>query len=68
MIPQGVGSLACRFYVGRLVERFGARAVTVASFLLTAAATVPFAFAGPDTSVWLLGVVLLVRGWDSAPS
>jgi MFS family permease len=61
-IPQGVGSLAARLIVGRLVERFGARAVTVASFLLAAAATVPFAFAGPDTSLWWLGAMLFIRG------
>ena len=62
LIPQGVGALASRFLVGRLVDRFGARAVTIASFLLTAVATVPFALAGPDTSLWWLGAVLLVRG------
>jgi EmrB/QacA subfamily drug resistance transporter len=62
MIPQGVGALASRFFVGRLVDGFGARAVTIGSFLLAAAATVPFALAGPDTSLWLLGAVLLVRG------
>ncbi|HVV50707.1 MAG TPA: MDR family MFS transporter [Polyangia bacterium] len=62
MIPQGVGALACRVFVGRLVDRFGARAITVAAFLLTAIATVPFAFAGADTSPWLLGGVLLIRG------
>ena len=61
-IPQGVGSLAARLIVGRLVDRFGARAVTVASFLLAAAATVPFAFAGPDTSLWWLGAMLFIRG------
>jgi MFS family permease len=63
LIPQGVGSLAARFVVGRLVTRFGARLVTVASFLLAAAATVPFAFAGPHASLWLLGAVLLIRGF-----
>jgi EmrB/QacA subfamily drug resistance transporter len=42
LIPQGVGSLAARFVVGKLVARFGARLVTIASFLVTAAATVPF--------------------------
>lgn len=62
MIPQGVGALAARFAVGRVVDRFGARAVTVASFVLTAVATVPFALAGPGTSLWWLGAVLLVRG------
>jgi hypothetical protein len=36
--------------------------VTIASFLLAAAATVPFAFAGPHTSLWWLGALLLIRG------
>lgn len=62
LIPQGVGALAARFGVGNLVERFGARVVTIASFLLTAVATVPFAFAGTDTNLWWLGFVLLARG------
>jgi EmrB/QacA subfamily drug resistance transporter len=62
LIPQGVGALAARFMVGRLVDRFGARAVTVAGFLLAAAATVPFALAGPGTNLWWLAAVLLARG------
>lgn len=63
LIPQGVGSLAARFTAGGLVARYGARPVTVASFLLAAAATVPFAFAGPHTGLWPLGAVLLIRGF-----
>jgi EmrB/QacA subfamily drug resistance transporter len=63
LIPQGVGSLAARATVGKLVARLGARVVTIASFLLAAAATVPFALAGPRTSLWLLGAVLVVRGF-----
>jgi len=63
LIPQGVGSLASRFVVGKLVARFGASAVTIAAFLLAAAATVPFAVAGPGTSLWWLSAVLLVRGF-----
>ncbi|HEY0246830.1 MAG TPA: MDR family MFS transporter [Gryllotalpicola sp.] len=62
MIPQGVGALAARFVVGKLVERLGARAVTIGSFLLTAIATVPFAFAGPHANLWWLSLVLFVRG------
>jgi EmrB/QacA subfamily drug resistance transporter len=63
LIPQGAGALVSRFVVGRLVGRFGASAVTIAAFLLAAVATVPFAFAGPRTSLWWLGTVLLVRGF-----
>jgi EmrB/QacA subfamily drug resistance transporter len=62
MIPQGIGALGARIVIGGLVESFGARTVTLAAFLLTAAATVPFALAGRETSLWWLGGVLLVRG------
>ena len=62
LIPQGVGSLATRTVTGRLTDRVGGRAVAVAGFVLVALATVPFAFAGPGTSEWWLGTVLLVRG------
>ena len=63
LIPQGAGSLAARFVVAKLVDRLGARLVTIASFLLAAAATVPFALAGPQTSRWLLGLALVIRGF-----
>jgi MFS family permease len=63
LIPQGVGSLAARFAVGKLVARLGARLVTIASFLIAAVTTVPFAFAGPHTSLWPLGAVLVIRGF-----
>ena len=62
MIPQGVGAFASRFVVGKLVEWLGARTVTISSFLLAGIATIPFALAGPSTSLWWLGAVLLVRG------
>jgi EmrB/QacA subfamily drug resistance transporter len=63
LIPQGAGSLAARATVSKLVDRFGARLVTIGSFLVAAAATVPFALAGPHTSLWLLGAALLIRGF-----
>ncbi|HET6192412.1 MAG TPA: DHA2 family efflux MFS transporter permease subunit, partial [Trebonia sp.] len=63
LIPLGVGSLGAGVTVGKLVDRLGARTVTIASFLVAAAATVPFAFAGPHTSPWPLGAVLLIRGF-----
>ncbi|GAA3022455.1 MDR family MFS transporter [Microbacterium dextranolyticum] len=63
LIPQGIGALAARFVVGALVDRFGARLVTTSSFVLAALATVPFAYADQNTSLWWLGAVLLVRGF-----
>jgi EmrB/QacA subfamily drug resistance transporter len=62
LIPQGVGALASRFVVGKLIDWLGARTVTIAGFLVAAVATVPFALARPATSLWWLAAVLLVRG------
>src|SRR3984885_6105637 len=63
LIPQGAGSLAPRLAGGKLDPRVGARLVTMASFLIAAVTTVPFAFAGPHTSLWPLGAVLVIRGF-----
>lgn len=62
MIPQGVGSLLARLFAGRLVERFGARTIAIACFLLVAVTTIPFALADTHTGIWYLGAVLFVRG------
>jgi hypothetical protein len=35
----------------------------MASFLIAAVTTVPFALAGPHASLWLLGAVLVIRGF-----
>ena len=62
LTPQGGGALAARFMIGAVVDRFGARAVTIAGFLLAAIATAPFALAGPATNLWWLGTALVLRG------
>ena len=62
MVPQGLGSLVSRTTAGRLTDSIGARGVSLVGVLVTAAATVPFAVAGPTTSAWWLGVAIFVRG------
>jgi len=62
LIPQGVGTLLSRTLAGRLTDSVGARWVALAGFVVTGAATVPFALAGSGTNEWWLMVVLLVRG------
>jgi EmrB/QacA subfamily drug resistance transporter len=63
LVPQGVGALLSRGLAGRLTDKIGARPIAVAGFAIVAAATIPFAFAGPHTSPWLLAVWLIVRGF-----
>ena len=62
LIPQGVGSLAARPVAGVLLDRIGARTLTIAGFALIAIGTVPFAFADTDTSNVWLSAVLVIRG------
>ena len=50
LVPQGVGTLLSRNVAGRLTDKIGARPIAVVGFAIVAAATVPFAFAGPHTT------------------
>ena len=62
MVPQGVGSILPRTILGKLTEKLGPRPVSLAGIVLAALGTVPFALAGPRTSMVLLGAALVVRG------
>lgn len=63
LVPQGVGTLLSRGLAGRLTDKIGGRPVSVVGFAIVAAATVPFAFAGPHTNAWLLALWLVIRGF-----
>ena len=63
LVPQGVGTLVSRTLVGTSIDRFGPRVIALAGFAIVAAATVPFALAGPHTSEWLLAAWMVIRGF-----
>ena len=62
LAPQGIGSLLPRGIAGKVADFTGARPVVLAGLVLTALGTLPYAWAGPATSQWLLAGALFVRG------
>jgi EmrB/QacA subfamily drug resistance transporter len=62
MAPQGVGAAMAMFLSGRLTERYGGGLIATIGVLVTAVATIPFAFVGESTSYGLIGAAMVVRG------
>ena len=63
MAPQGLGAALGMNSAGRLVDRSGGGRVVIAGLLMLMLGTVPFITVSPDTSFWLLGAALVVRGF-----
>lgn len=62
LIPQGLGTFLVRSFVGKLSDRISSRIIVTSGFLVVLLGTIPFAFAGTDTSYLLLLLTLFVRG------
>lgn len=62
MIPQGIGMLLTRSWVGKVADRDGSRNIVLMSLAATAIGTLPFAFASTDTNLVILSIALLIRG------
>lgn len=62
LISQGIGMLLTRSQMGKLTDRMGAKPIVLASLIITAIGTLPFAFANSQTNQTLLAVALLIRG------
>lgn len=63
LFPLGLGIFCGLPTMGRLSERFGARAISGAGALLSCLGTVPFLFANADTPYILIAIALFVRGF-----
>jgi EmrB/QacA subfamily drug resistance transporter len=63
LVPQGIGTLLSRGLAGRLTDKIGARPIAVVGFVIVAAATIPFGFAGAHSNPWLLALWLIIRGF-----
>jgi len=63
LVPQGIGMVLSRTVAGSNIDKFGSRIIVLAGCVIVAAATVPFAFAGPHTNSWLLALWMVIRGF-----
>jgi EmrB/QacA subfamily drug resistance transporter len=63
LFPLGLGIFFALPIMGRLSERFGARAISGTGAVLSFIGTLPFLFATADTPYILLGISLFIRGF-----
>ena len=63
LAPLGLGVFFALPIMGRLSERYGARAISGGGAAIALVGTLPFALGGPDIPVEVLAVALLVRGF-----
>lgn len=62
LIPQGIGMLLTRNWLGKLTDRIGSRIIVIVSLLVTTIGTLPFDFASSDTNQILLAAAQIIRG------
>jgi EmrB/QacA subfamily drug resistance transporter len=63
LAPQGIGAAFAMFYSGRVTERLGGGLTSLIGGVITVVATVPFVLVGAQTSYWLIGLAMIVRGF-----
>jgi EmrB/QacA subfamily drug resistance transporter len=62
MAPQGLGAALGMNRAGRLVDRTGGGRVVIAGLVMLMVGTIAFTQVAPDTSFWILGASLVLRG------
>jgi EmrB/QacA subfamily drug resistance transporter len=63
LAPQGIGAAFAMFWSGRVTERLGGGLTSLIGGVITVIATVPFVLIGAETSYWLIGLAMIVRGF-----
>lgn len=68
LAPQGLGAALIMPVSGLLADRYGAGRIVPVGVVVAALGTFAFTQVGADTSYWVLGVALLVRGMGMGAS
>ncbi|WP_210126223.1 DHA2 family efflux MFS transporter permease subunit [Staphylococcus sp. GDY8P85P] len=62
LIPQGLGMLITRPYIGKVIDQFGAKWVVIISVIISMFGSVPLLFITEHTSIVVLSLILFLRG------
>ncbi|MCM3135245.1 DHA2 family efflux MFS transporter permease subunit [Paenibacillus polysaccharolyticus] len=62
LIPQGVGMLITRPFIGKMIDSIGAKNVLIVSLFLSLIGSIPFIFITDHTSMIWISVILFIRG------
>ncbi|UDI78023.1 multidrug efflux MFS transporter [Staphylococcus taiwanensis] len=62
LIPQGIGMLITRPYIGKAIDRYGAKWVVIISVIIAMFGSIPLLFVDDQTSMFWLAIILFIRG------
>lgn len=62
LIPQGLGMLITRPYIGKMIDQIGAKYVVIVSIIIAMFGTVPLMFVSNHTHIVWLSLILFIRG------
>ena len=62
LIPQGIGMLITRPYLGKLIDQYGAKWVVLISVIISMFGSIPLLFITDHTSIIALSIILFLRG------
>ena len=62
LIPQGLGMLITRPYIGKTIDQIGAKYVVIVSIAIAMFGTIPLMFVSDHTHIVWLSIILFIRG------
>lgn len=62
LIPQGIGMLITRPYMGKLIDQYGEKWVVLVSVIISMFRSIPLLFITDHTSIIALSIILFLRG------
>lgn len=66
LIPQSIGMLVARGTIGKMIDLWGGRWVTIIGVSVTLVGTIPFIYFNATSDYWLIAIVMFIRGVGGA--